>query len=560
MLVLKLPSRFPLRVVLALLLGGLHAASFVEDHAWPIQIAAQAGLVALVLRATREFDGIPGLKRAAWSGARAGFGFGLGWFVTGISWIFISLHTYGEMNAVVAGAGVLALAAYLSLFPALACSAFAFFAHARRPGPLASVAAFASLWTLSEMARGTLLTGFPWLATGYAHVGGPLAGYAAVIGVYGITLLAAAIATVVALAATRRRRESLDAMIARRRFTVVLAIVFGVPFAGQLLRYAEWSAPFGAPISVRLLQGNVAQDLKFVPGRFDATADEYMTMVEARRADLVVLPETAFPRFVADLPEGLVRRVIDDARTQKSAIAFGVAVDEGGARYFNSVLAVDGTGKAVPAPSSGDAAAPAPPTMTLSPAAAGDQDAPEALLAAAGAQRYDKAHLVPFGEFIPTGFHWFVALMRMPLGDFTRGTTSPRPMHLAGLRVAFNVCYEDLFGEEILRQADAAHVLVNVSNVAWFGDSMALPQHLDISRMRALETARPMLRATNTGMTAHVDPHGRVLKALPSFEQGSLDVEVQGMTGTTPFMWWGNGAALVLALALGAGAWTIRRR
>ena len=542
---ISVSSRFPLRFLIALLLGALHAAAFVDDHAWPIEIAALAGLAALALRGAREVEGASGTRRAAFAGARVGWAFGLGWFIVGISWIYTSLHTYGEMNPLLAGTAVVMLSAYLALYPALACALFAAFRHARRPGIAASVAAFAGLWALSEYGRGQLLTGFPWLASGYAHVAGPLAGYAPWVGVYGVSMAAAAVAAMIALAAggvgARRERGSDSG---RRAMVPLALIVFGIPLVGTGLSSIEWSSPSGKPIAVRLLQGNVAQDVKFREDRFDGIADGYMTMIEAKKADLIVLPETAFPRFLSDLPEALGTRLAGDAKTLGAAIAFGVPIYEGGDRYFNSVVALSPDAGSAPAESTPDRAA------------TKEGEAPQELVTFA-AQRYDKSHLVPFGEFIPFGFHWFVRAMNMPLGDFTRGEIDQKPMHLAGQRVAFNVCYEDLFGEEIIRQAGDANILVNVSNVAWFGDSMALPQHLDISRMRALETARPMLRATNTGMTAAIDPHGVVTGKLAPFTKGSLDVTVQGMTGLTPYTRFGNvpvllliGAALVIALVL----------
>lgn len=549
MLVLALPSRFPLRFLIALALGALHAAAFINDATWPIEIAALAGLAALASGAAREVAGTVGSRRAAFGGARAGFAFGLGWFVTGVSWIYISLHTYGEMNALVAGAGTFLLAAYLSVYPALACAGFAWYRHARSPGPLASVAAFASLWGLSEIGRGLVLTGFPWLASGYAHVASPLAGYAPLLGVYGVSLGAAAIAAaVVSTAALAASGRSGSRASARPQLVLLLAIVFGLPIIGSALAHIDWSTPAGAPISVRLLQGNVAQDVKFVEERFDGIADQYLKMIEAtngnKQADLIVLPETAFPRFLSDLPEQLGQRLVRDARDMNAAIAFGVPITEGNDRYFNSVLAL--------VPDAPQDAAVAKTDATVGSHVATPTAASSDPFTTVNAQRYDKSHLVPFGEFIPLGFHWFVRLMKMPLGDFTRGAIDQQPMHLAGRRVAFNVCYEDLFGEEIIRQAGEANILVNVSNVAWFGDSMALPQHLDISRMRAIETARPMLRATNTGMTAAIDPHGRVLAKLAPFTVGSLDVSVQGMTGLTPYTRFGNATVLiVIAVLLG---------
>lgn len=546
MLVVALPARFPLRLLIALALGALHAMSFIDDAAWPIEIAALAGLVALSSRAAREVGGVSGTRRAAWGGARLGFAFGLGWFLTGVSWIYISLHTYGEMNPLIAGAAIVAFTGYLAIYPALACAGFAAFRHARSSDShathTASVLVFAALWSVSEMGRGFVFTGFPWLATGYAHVAGPLSGYAPLIGVYGVSMVAAAIAAAVALALSRVSGGR-QGRFSRARWVVMLATVFGLPVAGQLLAHVDWTRPLGTPISVRLIQGNVSLDVKFDDSRFDSIADGYLQAIEAKRADLIVLPETAFPRFLADLPEALGQRLARDAREMHADIAFGVPIQEGGDRYFNSVIAIGRSPAAsTAAPAPGTPTPDAPTGTTIDPLVPPDADA----MAGIEAQRYDKSHLVPFGEFIPLGFHWFVQLMKMPLGDFTRGATDQRPMTLAGNRVAFNVCYEDLFGEEIIRQARDANILVNVSNVAWFGNSMALPQHLDISRMRSIETGRPMLRSTNTGMTASIDPHGRVLAQLAPFTLGVLEVTVQGMTGLTPYIRFGNATVLAL--------------
>ncbi len=539
MLVLSLPSRFPLRFLIALVLGVLHAAAFIDERTWPIQIAALAGLVALASRAASEVPGTVGSRRAVLGGARVGFAFGLGWLVTGISWIYISLHTYGEMNALIAGGATFLLAAYLSIYPALACAAFAWYRHARAPGPVASVAAFAALWSLSEIGRGDVFTGFPWLASGYAHVASPLAGYAPMAGMYGISMIAGAVAAALALAASRVPRSP-GSRSSRPRFIFVAAIVFGLPSIGSALAHIEWSKPSGAPISVRLLQGNVAQDVKFDASHFDENAEAYLKQIEVKRADLIVLPETAFTRLLGNLPESIGQRLVRDARDMNAAIAFGVPISEGNERYFNSVVAIG-------------------PDAASGASAGKNADASDDPFAGVEAQRYDKSHLVPFGEFVPLGFHWFVRLMKMPLGDFTRGAIDQQPMHLAGQRVAFNICYEDLFGEEIIRQAGDASILVNVSNVAWFGDSMALPQHLDISRMRAIETARPMLRATNTGMTASIDPHGRVLAQLAPFTAGSLDVSVQGMTGLTPYTRFGNSTVLIVIVVLLGGLLALPR-
>jgi apolipoprotein N-acyltransferase len=537
MFVVALPARFPLRFLIALVLGGLHAASFIDDATWPLEIATLAGLVALAIRAERDAEGTRGWFRAAAAGARTGFGFGLGWFLVGVSWIYISLHTYGGLSAPLAGAAIVAFCAYLAIYPTLACAGFVAFRHRRRPDgvrrDIASVLVFAALWALSEVARGYVFTGFPWLASGYAHVGGPLAGYAPIVGVYGVSMIAAAIGAVIAFAARRgaRSRGGRSSMLA---FTVLM--LFGLPLIGSAIATFEWTVPYGKPIEVRLLQGNVPQDVKFEPAHFDATNEAYLDAIEAKRADLIVLPETAFPVFLTDLPEAIGERLAHDARTMPADIAFGIPVDERGDHYFNSVIALS-------------------PSKDRTPDDRESDDLEHVV-----SQRYSKSHLVPFGEFVPTGFHWFVRLLRIPLGDFDRGSREQKPMTLAGLRIAFDICYEDLFGEEIIVQAKDANVLVNVSNVAWFGDSMALPQHLDISRMRSIETGRPMLRATNTGMTASIDPHGRVLAVLKPFTVGSLDVTVQGMTGSTPYLRHGNASVLLLIVLCLASAFAMTRR
>ncbi len=507
MLVLRLPARFPLYSLIGLLLGGLHAAGFLDDSAWPLQIAALAALVAVISR--NHF--------AHWQAVRIGFAFGLGWFLVGISWIFISLHTYGEMNSVIAGAATFALCAYLALYPALVCGLSAWLIERLELRPLHYCIIFPALWALSELGRCYIFTGFPWLASGYAHVGGPLGGYAALIGVYGIGLLTAFIAAALALLAQRQFRASLP----------IILLVIGLPLAGMALNRYDWTKPASVPLRVKLLQGNISQDIKFIQSRFDQTAEVYMKMIRETQpgtTDLIVLPETAFPKFLDELPETLLKQLDNESLRLNSAIAYGVPIYEGSTRYFNSVLAI--TPEAL---------------LRIDPAHPKQRALP---------QRYDKSHLVPFGEFIPYGFRWFTNLMNMPLGDFTRGEMDQSPMPIGTQNIAFNICYEDLFGDQIRRQALRSNILINVSNVAWFGDSLALPQHLQISRMRTLETGKPMLRSTNTGMTAAIDPHGKVIGELKPFSVGALDLSIQGMTGATPYVRFGDWPVLVLALGL----------
>ena len=484
----------------ALLAGVAHALSFAPFGLPALQLAALAALIALAQRQ-------PSWQRAALTG----FAFGLGWFGTGVSWVYISLHTYGELPWWMAAPSTAALAALLAAFPALAAAA----AHrtTARPG-LRLMLAWPGAWTVSEWLRGTVLSGFPWIASGYAHTDGPLAGFAPLLGVYGLCLVAAVIAGAVALLLQRPSNA------ARWGAFAVALLLIG---AGAALRTIEWTQPLGAPLKVRLVQGNIPQDLKFTEGGTALSVKRYFQLMPdepGEHSDLVVLPESALPLPLDDLPPEVREHLLEFPAGQGAALIFGVFLEQPRYQYYNSALGLQG------------------------------DEAP---------QRYSKRHLVPFGEFIPFGFRWFVDLMNIPIGDQQRGETYQAPMQLAGQRIAVNICFEDLFGGEIIAAwhdpAREPTLLLNLSNLAWFDDSIALPQHLQISRMRALETGRPLLRATNTGATAIVDPHGRVLAQLPFNQAGALRGEVSGYQGRTPFVRCGNLAALALAAALlGAAA------
>ncbi len=436
--------------------------------------------------------------------ALLGFAFGLGHFGAGVSWIYVSLHDFGDMPAPLAAIATALYCCYLALFPALVGSLQAR-AGAGRAARL--VLAIPALWMLAEWLRGWLLGGFPWLAQGYAQIDTPLAGYAPLAGVYGLSFAAALLAGLLVLLATGRARTRAYALAG---IALLLA-------AGGALRGIEWTAPAGKPLAVALVQGNIAQSLKFDPRRYVATLETYRRLVEGSRARLIVLPETAIPRFLDAVDPAYLEALARHARAQNGDLLLGVPTSDRAGRYFNSVVS----------------------------------------LGASPAQIYSKSHLVPLGEFVPPELGWIVKILSIPLSDFTPGPARPEPIAAAGERVAVDICYEDAFGEEIIRQLPQATLLVNASNVAWFGDSLAPAQHLQISRMRALETGRPMLRATNTGVTAIIDSHGRVAGRLPQFTEGVLEGKVQGYQGSTPYVRYGNAPALALALAalLAALAW-----
>ncbi len=499
--------------------------------------------------------------------ALLGFTFGMGWFCAGVSWVYVSMHDVGGMPMAVAGLATVLFAIMLAAYTALAGWVVAKLG-ARRAAPPAGAGAtttpvqallvLPAAFTLCEWLRGWMFTGFPWIAPGYAHTDGPLAGFAPLMGVHGLTYLAALAgalaASMVPLRMASMARGTLagrgavsDLVTAPARKAMVGADVRAMPpkpapraslgstvrllalpagalialcVIGMSLRGIEWTQPVGKPLSVSLLQGNIPQELKFVEGRFESTLDIYEGLATRHASTLIVLPETALPRMLHAIPPRALQRFDTLASQRGATLITGVPRAESSTRYFNSAISLGRNAQ----------------------------------------QTYDKSHLVPFGEFIPFGFQWFVDLMRMPLGNFTAGGTAQTPMRVADQHIAVNICYEDLFGEEIIRQLPQASLLLNISNVGWFGDSLAPHQHLQASRMRAIETGRMMLRATNTGATAVIDAQGSVTQALPFFSEGALAASVQGRTGATPYVRTGNRVVIGFCLlALIWCAWGIRR-
>lgn len=442
-------------------------------------------------------------RASPWQAFRRGYLFGLGLFGAGIHWMFIGMHDFAGMPALLAILALSLLCAFLALFPALAGYITARLAiTGNRRLLLVAPAA----WALTEWGRGLIFTGFPWLSLGYSQVSGsPLAGFASVLGVYGVGGCLACCAGCLALLRERFKRSVL-----------LLCVILG---SGAALGVYPFTRPVGTPISVRLLQGNIRQDVKWNPQFAVQTLLTYLHLVQGSHEQLVVLPETALPVYNKDIPPGYLARLKTIMHAHQGALLYGVPerITVGTQmHYYNSVFSIGG----------------------------GRQ------------RRYRKHHLVPFGEFTPPALGWVLNEMHIPLHDVSRGSNVQQPFTVAGQKVAVNICYEDSFGEEIIRQLPQATLLVNVSNDAWFGGSFASAQHLQMSQMRALETGRYLLRATNTGMTAIITEKGRLAAVFPAAAQGALVGIAQAFEGATPYVIWGNAAMLVLALlSLAAGAW-----
>ncbi len=494
-----------------LLVGALNSVPAAYPSFWWVQILCAAVLAWQVGRAAP--------LRAAW----LGLVFGVGWLVAGTWWLYISMHHYGGLSAALSVMAVIALSVALSLYLA---AAMALFARLRRNRTVLDALLFGACWLVAELARGVLFTGFPWAASGYGHVEGPLATLAPWIGVYGIGFVAASLGAALVLGMRDVGRRSAGALFGLgASATVLIALVLVKPVA--------FTQPTGT-LAITLLQSNVPQEEKFQAEHLPEALLWAQSQLLAARGELVVGPETLIPLLPDQLPADYWNPLLARFQRGEQAALIGRPLGSFETGYTNSVVGLSR----------------------------------DAIRYTDGYYRYDKYHLVPFGEFIPTGFRWFTDLMHIPLGDFSRGVRVPPSFSFKGERIAPNICYEDLFGEELAARFahldSAPTILANISNIGWFGDTIAIDQHQIISRMRAIEFQRPMVRATNTGATVVIDHHGTVTHALPPYAQGVLDAQVQGRQGLTPYAVWaarfGLWPLLVLALAVMLLALPLRRR
>ena len=441
-------------------------------------------------------------RRVFWRG----WLFGLGMFALGVSWVVNSFQ-YNHIPLFPAYALTALLVAFLALFPALFGWLAIRFGHRHDSWQLLLWLPLA--WTLSEWARGTLFTGFTWVQIGYSQVDTPLAGWAPVAGVYLMNWM-------LALSA-----GGLVWMLARpaERWWKSAGILLVLWAGGGALTTVQWTERAGLSLRAALIQGNIPQDLKWQPEYRDSTLALYRELT-ARHwdADLVVWPETALPGIYEELGDYL-DQLEGEARTNRTDLLIGVpSVQPFPRRVFNSVISL-GTRRAI----------------------------------------YHKRHLVPFGEYLPLKpvFQPLVDLFGLPVSSFDRGADDVNVLEVVGQPVGISICYEATFGADIIKALPHATLLVNVSNDAWFGDSKAPHQHLQMARLRARETGRYLLRATNTGVSAIVDPQGIVVTHSAQFETAVIEAVVLPMKGATPYVRFGDTPVFFLLiglLALGVSA------
>ncbi len=468
----------------------------------------------------------PALLMWLWQGAspreaaRLGFWFSFATFAAGTYWLYISIHGFGAAPIWLAGMLMLGLVSVMGLYHAGLGYAVARWLPAE--GALRWLVALPAAWLLMEWWRGWFLSGFSWLSLGYSQTDTWLAGFAPVLGVYGISALLLVFAgalTMLVYGAPGGRPAALLALI--------------VPWvAGLALYHHSWTHPSGRAIGVALVQGAIPQDEKWLESNRQTTLRLYRDLTDrVLGTPLIVWPESA-PADVANDIAPYINSLYRDARAHGSAIVMGVLRAEqsvdGGTRYFNSVLALD----------------------------------------ARQFSWYDKDHLVPFAEFFPVPHfvrNW-MRLMSLPYSDFTRGGPDQPPLPAAGLELGTSICYEDAYGSSMLRVLPHADALVNVTNDAWFGHSTARHQHLQIARMRAIEEGRFMVRAANDGITAVIGPHGEVIARAPEFAPATLVSHIAPYAGLPPYAYVGNWLVVSLAaVALAYGLWVrndrrVRRR
>ena len=489
--------------LLAIAGGALTTLSLAPFDIWPLALLSIASLYL----GLRTLD--PG------QAARRGWCYGFGLFASGVSWVYVSIHDFGAAAPPLAGTLTLGFVAGLALFFALLGWLWSRWLRQEQPGFLNPLA-FAALWLALDALRGWLLTGFPWLYTGYSQLEGPLSGLAPIGGIW---LLTFAIALSAALLVELPRLYA-----SKPAFGGALVLLATIWAAGLAMGDHAWTEAKGQPLSVAAVQGNVPQSLKWDPKKLEMQLLRYRDMSFAsRRTDLIVWPETAVP-ILREHAAGYLSMMHGFARDRNAALITGVPVrqpnDAGELRYYNGLTT------------------------------AGEAEG-----------TYLKQKLVPFGEYVPLQdlLRGLIAFFDLPMSDFARGEPGQALLSAKGYQIAPFICYEVVYPEFAASLAANSDILLTVSNDAWFGRSIGPLQHLQMAQMRALEAGRWMIRATNNGVTVLIDPFGRITEQVPAFEQTVLYGEVTPMQGLTPYLRWRSWPLILISLSLLAWA-ALRRR
>jgi apolipoprotein N-acyltransferase len=481
--------------LLAVVAGGLTTLALAPYDIWPLALIS----LAMLYLGLRDLTPRQALGR--------GWCYGFGIFGAGTSWIYVSIHNFGGASVLLAGCLMLLFCAAVAWFFALPTWLWARWLR-RNEAPLADALAFAALWMAQEAFRGWFLTGFPWMYSGYSQLDGPLAGLAPVGGVWLISFVLALSAALLCNLPARRLRQ-------RKAFMAAGVALLLAPWAaGVALKSHAWTTPAGAPLSIAAVQGNIEQEMKWDPAQVNAQLALYRDMTfTAKRTDLVIWPETAVP-ILLDQATGYLGMMGKFAADRHSALITGVPIrqESNGQRRFYNGVTVTGDGEGT----------------------------------------YLKQKLVPFGEYVPLQdlLRGVISFFDLPMSDFARGANDQTLLRAKGYSIATFICYEVVYPEFAAGMSAHSDLLLTISNDTWFGTSIGPLQHLQMAQMRALEAGRWMIRATNNGVTALIDPHGQITEQIPQFTQGIMYGEVTPMQGLTPYLRWKSWPMLFVCLGL----------
>jgi apolipoprotein N-acyltransferase len=430
--------------------------------------------------------------------ARKGFLFGAGVFLSGTYWLYHSIHILGKAPLVLALLLMLGLVAVMGLYHALL--GYLVVRARLQHGPLGWLVGLPAAWVLLEWWRGWFLTGFPWLSLGYSQTDTWLGSLAPVMGVYGISLAIAVITGGLVTILLGRRREKI----------LGVAVILVIWIVAAMFGRVQWTMDAGDKMSITIVQASIPQEKKWLREMLEPTKDLYVAMTDGHwDSDLIVWPEAAIPALIFEVDDYLMalrKRTL----TRGNTLLLGILDYDPEAQAYHNAL------------------------LSLGPQV----------------EFYYKRHLVPFGEFfpVPEFVRRWMRLRNLPHTDIDPGEFEQSPLTVNGILVAPSICYEDAYGTEQRVFLPEAALLVNVSNDAWFGDTIAPHQHLQISRMLSMETQRYMIRATNNGISAVIGPRGELLEVSRQFVPAVIDAVVQPLSGETFYMRVGNWPLLMTCL------------
>jgi len=477
--------------ILALLAGAMLTLAFAPFSLFPLAILSVALLLGLWLTVTPK------------EAFLRGFLYGLGLFGTGVYWVFISIHTYGETSVFLAGLITAALIAILAVFPALVGYIL------NRYFPYNDYSklffAFPAIWLLFEWVRSWIFTGFPWLYLGSSQITSPLKGYAPIFSVYGVSLAVLASASLLVSITLKLRDKNYKTAITQASFLLAIWVI------GGLLCFKSWTEPQGKPIQVSLVQGNIEQNLKWSYDQIIPTLSHYQRLTDAHwGSKIIIWPEAAIPISLQQA-QSFLETLANSAKEHQATVITGIPAKHGvDNTYYNAIVAVG-----------------------------------------SDYSYYLKRRLVPFGEYTPFPrlLKKVMSTFNIPMSDMVRGEAPPKPLSIQGLKIAAFICYEIAFPEQVNQKDADVSVLLTVSNDGWFGHSIAQAQHLEMAQMRALELGRPLLFVSNTGLTAIIKPDGKIQSSVPPFQSIVLTDVVQPMIGKTPWQRRGMDGILLIIIS-----------